>query len=66
MESTRVVHVGVLLAEQGDFNGQVLYHLTICILELGQDERVPVHPAEKLSDADLVRLADVVHVGDLD
>src|SRR5882724_10639866 len=66
MESTCVVHIGVLLAEQGDCNGQVLYLLTLCVLELGQDERIPVHPAEDLSDANLVTLADVVEIRDPD
>ena len=36
MESIRVAHVGVLLAKPGDFNRQVLYLLTIGILEVGQ------------------------------
>src|SRR3954465_13266288 len=66
MEPTRVVHIGVQLAERGDWNGQVLYLLTIGILELGQDERIPVHPAEDLSDAALLQLAGAVDIGDLD
>src|SRR6516225_5934971 len=66
MEPIRVVHIGVQVAEPGDGNGQVLYFLTICSLELGQDESVPVHPAKDLSDADLLRLADAVDIGDLD
>src|SRR6516165_2031308 len=66
MEPIRVVHSGVQIAEPGDGNRQVLYLLTICSLEFGQDERVPVHPAEDLSDADLLRLADAVDIGDLD
>ena len=66
MQPIHVVHIGIELAEPGDGNGQVLYLLTICSLEFGQDERVPVHPAEDLSDADLLRLADAVDIGDLD
>src|SRR6516164_2375916 len=66
MEPIRVVHIGVQIAELRDGNGQVLYLLTACSLELGQDESVPVHPAEDLSDADLLRLADSVDKGDLD
>ena len=66
MESIRVVHIGVPLVEQGDRNGQVLYLLTFCILEVGQDERIPVHPAEDLPDADLLTLAGAVDIGDLD
>src|SRR6516165_8165838 len=66
MQPIRVVHIGVQIAEPGDGNGQVLYLLTIRGLEFGQDESVPVHPAEDLSDADLLRLADAVDIGDLD
>jgi hypothetical protein len=66
MQPIRVVHIGVQLAEHGDGNGQVLYLLAICRFEFGQDERVPVHPAEDLSDADRLRLADAVDIGDLD
>jgi hypothetical protein len=66
MESTCVVHIGVPLAEQRDCNGKVLYPLALCILELGQDKRIPVHPADDLSDADLLRLADAVDIGNLD
>ena len=66
MQPILVVHIGVQLAEQGDCNGQVLYLLTICSLEFGQDERFPVYPAEDLSDADLLTLADAVDIGDLD
>src|SRR5262249_35172295 len=66
MEPIRVVHSGVPIAEPGDGNGQVLYLLTICSLEFGQDESLPVHPAEDLSDADLLRRADAVDIGDLD
>src|SRR6516162_2326871 len=66
MEPIRVVHIGVQIAELGDGNGQVLYLLTACSLEFGQDESVPVHTAEDLSDADLLRLADAVDIGDLD
>src|ERR1700722_18824206 len=66
MEPIRVVHIEVQLAKAGDCNGQVLYLLTICILELGQDERISVHPAEDLSDADLLTLADAVDIGNLD
>ena len=66
MESICVVPHRVPLAEHGDCNGQILYLLTLCILEVGQDERIPVHPAEDLSDADLLTLADAVDIGDLD
>src|SRR6202023_2572521 len=66
VESTRVVHIGVPIAERWDCNGQVLYLLTICILELGQDERIPVHAAEDLSDANHLKLAAAVDIGDLD
>ena len=66
MQPIHVVHIGIQIAEPGDCNGQVFYPLTICSLEFGQDERVPVHPAEDLSDADLLRLADAVDIGDLD
>src|SRR3954451_24070927 len=66
MEPIRVVQIGVALAEQGDRNGQVVDLLTLGILELGQDERIPVHPAEDLPDADLLTLAGAVDIGDLD
>src|SRR3954454_11080550 len=66
MEPIRVVQLGVQIAEPGDGNGQVLYLLTICSLEFGQDESVPVHPTEDLADADLLRLAAAVDIGDLD
>src|ERR1700739_794608 len=66
MESTCVVHIGVLHVEQGAWNGQGVYLLSFCILEVGHDERIPVHPAEDLSDADLLTLADAVDIGDLD
>ena len=66
MQSICVVHIVVLLAQQGDCYGQVHYLLTVCILEMGQDEGIPVHPAEDLPDADLLTLADAVDIGDLD
>ena len=66
MQSICVVHIGVPLVAHGDFNGQVLDLLTLCILELGQDELIPFHPAEDLPDADLLTLAGVVDIRDLD
>ena len=66
MQPIRVVHIGVQIAEQGRCNGQVLYLLAICSFEFGQDERVPIHPAEDLADADLLRLAAAVDIGDFD
>src|SRR4051794_36665022 len=66
MESICVVHIGVPLVEQGDCNGQVLYRLAFGILEVGQDQRISVHPAEDLPDADLLPLAGAVDIGELD
>ena len=68
MESIRVVHfrIVVWLGRHGDRNRQVLYLLTICVLEMGHDERVPVHPTEDFSDADFLPLAKAVEIGDLD
>jgi hypothetical protein len=66
MEPIRVVYIGVRLAEHGDRNGQVFYLVAIGALEFGQDERVPLHLAEDLSDADLLRFANVIGIVDLD
>ena len=66
MEPIRVVHVGVCLFEHGDWNGQILYHLTNGVLEVSQDERIPFHPAKNLSDADRLTLAEAIEIGDLD